>query len=94
MIYQCLNQLKNNQKQVEILIGDGSISLKGKVLYLTFDSVLVSIDLDYGDGEGEKSHEAIIKLSTISCLIYGKELEPFLNEEKEKEHEEEFKKQE
>ena len=93
MIYQCLNQLKNSQKKVEVLLGSGHSSFRGRVLSVSFDCVLLSIEYDYGDEEGLKPYEVVINLSSISSIVYPKDLQPFLSKEKEIEYEEEFKKQ-
>lgn len=75
MIYPSLLQLKESQKEVEVLLHNGC-SFKGKIVSISIDAVIVSTYLEYGD-EPPSWHEAIIKLSQISSIIYEKELGDF-----------------
>lgn len=94
MIYRCLNQLRNSQKTVEVLLDNGQSSFKGKVIDLDTEYVVMSIFYDDGMGDFEPTwHEAVIKLSHVSSIIYERELAPFLNEEKQKQYEGELEQQ-
>lgn len=80
MIYRSLLQLKNSQKPVEVLLDNGYSSFKGKVSFVTVDSVLMSVCCE--EDEGTVWYEAVIRIENISSIIYRKELENFSTENK------------
>ena len=89
MIYRSLLQLKENQRTVEILLGEGYSSFKGKVIDVNPEYVLMSI-ITEDCPDNPSWYESIIKLSFVSSIIYKRELSEFLIEDRQKQYEREI----